>query len=189
MDRRDVVERPRPRPRPTRAERASTDDGPEPAREAGAPEPKDARLADEPVGYWTGAAHRAVMSYLRAAQARFGLTTAQYWVLRQLSPDDLSADGSGRTVDELAEAMRAYYTGERAELAAEVDDMVGRGLLSRDGGGRVSITPGGEERRLAFKKEAPLVRARIHDGIEDADYVAALKVLRRMIDNVQDELP
>jgi hypothetical protein len=35
-----------------------------------------------------------------------------------------------------------------------------------------------------MKKAAPAIRARIHEGIDDADYVAALKVLGRLIANV-----
>ncbi len=59
-----------------------------------------------------------------------------------------------------------------------------RGRLARDGDGRWSITGAGEEAHLEMKKAAPAIRARIHDGISDADYVTAPKVLRRMITNV-----
>ncbi|OSZ57026.1 transposase, partial [Streptomyces pharetrae CZA14] len=34
-----------------------------------------------------------------------------------------------------------------------------------------------------LKQHAPAIRARIHEGIEDADYVTALRVLQRMIRN------
>ncbi|MFD9426403.1 MULTISPECIES: hypothetical protein [unclassified Streptomyces] len=40
------------------------------------------------------------------------------------------------------------------------------------------ITESGDEARLELKAHAPEVRARIHLGIDDADYVSALKMLQ-----------
>ncbi|WP_433554120.1 hypothetical protein ACQP08_13865 [Micromonospora zamorensis] len=45
------------------------------------------------------------------------------------------------------------------------------------------ITEAGEAARVDLKQHAPAIRARIHHGIDDADYVTALKVLRQMIRN------
>ncbi|MFG2109327.1 BRCT domain-containing protein [Micromonospora chersina] len=39
-----------------------------------------------------------------------------------------------------------------------------------------------------MKTDAPAIRARIHQGIDDADYVTALKVLRLMIENAGGKL-
>ncbi|NUU22352.1 MAG: winged helix-turn-helix transcriptional regulator [Streptomycetaceae bacterium] len=147
----------------------------------------DHGLAAEPVGYWTGVAHREVIAYIRGQMAAQGLTQPQYWILRYLSTHDLASNESGRTVAELADGMRSF-TLYGDDLAAEADALVARGWLTRDDDGRLRITADGEAARARVKANAPAVRAVIHDGIDDAEYVAALKVLRRMIRNVGGEL-
>lgn len=97
-------------------------------------------------------------------------------------PHDISPDGQGMTIPELAHAMRTYLRPED-DLEAEAEALLARGWLRRDDDGRLWITPEGEEGRRAIKQLAPEITARIHEGIDDADYVAALKVLGRMIRN------
>jgi hypothetical protein len=143
----------------------------------------DEQLAGQPAAYWTGVAYEALIAFTRQRQAEAGFTQPGFWLLRNLSANDLSPDGRGRTVPELEEAMRTYLRAED-DLAAEAAVLAGQGLLTRDDDGRWWITEAGEAARLEMKKAAPAIRARIHEGIDDADYVAALKVLGRLIANV-----
>ncbi|WNI27197.1 MarR family transcriptional regulator [Streptomyces sp. ITFR-16] len=147
----------------------------------------DAELAAQPAAYWTGVAYEALIAFTRARQAELGFSQPQFWLLRNLSENDLSPDGRGRTVSELREAMESYLRAED-DLAAEADVLVERGWLRRDGEGRVWITSAGEDARVGLKAHAPAIRARIHEGIDDADYVTALKVLQRMILNTGGSL-
>ncbi|MFI7304021.1 hypothetical protein ACIBM8_12490 [Micromonospora aurantiaca] len=78
--------------------------------------------------------------------------------------------------------MRSYLRAED-DLDAEAEVLRERGWLTRDADGRLRITEAGEDARLRLKQHAPGIRARIHDGVDDADYVTTLKVLRRMIRN------
>ncbi|MEU4427771.1 MarR family winged helix-turn-helix transcriptional regulator [Actinoplanes sp. NPDC024001] len=145
----------------------------------------DAELAGQPAAYWTGVAYQALIAFTRARQAEHGYTQPQFWLLRNLSSADLSPDGGGRTVDELRHAMAGYLRAED-DLAAEAEVLVERGWLRLDeDDGRLWITEAGEAARLDLKGFAPEIRSRIHAGIDDADYVAALKVLLKMIDNVK----
>lgn len=146
----------------------------------------DAELAGQPVGYWTGLAHRDVIAYIRRRQAEIGLTQPQFWLLRNLSTDDLSPDGLPRSVTDLREAMRDYLL-PTDDLTSESDVLVERGWLTREADGRLQITAEGEAARLRVKEIAPSVRAHIHDGIDDADYATAVRVLQRMIANVAPE--
>jgi hypothetical protein len=143
----------------------------------------DEQLAGQPAAYWTGVAYEALIAFTRRKQAEAGFTQPGFWLLRNLSVNDLSPDGRGRTVAELEEVMSTYLRAED-DLAAEAAALAGQGLLTRDGDGRWQITEAGEAARLEMKKAAPAIRARIHEGIDDADYVAALKVLGRLIANV-----
>ncbi|MFE9900934.1 MarR family transcriptional regulator [Streptomyces achromogenes] len=142
----------------------------------------DAELAAEPAAYWTGVAHEALIAFTRARQAELGFTQPAYWLLRNLSGHDLSADGHGMTLAGLRQAMSTYLRPED-DLAAEAGTLLERGWLTRDGDGRLWITEAGEEARAALKRHAPAIRARIHRGISDADYVTTVKVLQQMIRN------
>ncbi|GAA1449369.1 MarR family winged helix-turn-helix transcriptional regulator [Nocardiopsis tropica] len=145
--------------------------------------PSDAGLAAaQPAAYWTGVAYESLIAFIRARLAELGHTQPQFWLLRNLSENDLSPDGQGRTLPELREAMASYLRPED-DLAAESEVLLGRGWLTRDGEGRLWITEAGEEARVGVQRNAPAIGDAIHEGIDDADYVTALKVLRRMISN------
>lgn len=142
----------------------------------------DAELAGQPAAYWTRVAYEALISFTRAQQAELGFTQPQFWLLRNLSENDISPDGHGMTALELEQAMSAYIKPED-DLATEAEVLVARGWLTRDAEERLWITAAGEEARVALAQHAPAIRAKIHDGIDDADYVTTLKVLQRMIRN------
>ncbi|AGK79215.1 Putative MarR-family transcriptional regulator [Streptomyces microflavus DSM 40593] len=144
-----------------------------------------AELAAQPAAYWAGLAYEALIGFTRDRQAELGFTQPQFWLLRNLSRNDLSPDGDGMTVPELQRAMRSYIRPED-DLAAESEVLVEGGWLTRDGDGRLWITEAGEEARVGLKRHAPAIRERIHRGIDDADYVTALRVLQQMIRNTGD---
>ncbi|MGC0417279.1 MarR family transcriptional regulator [Embleya sp. AB8] len=142
----------------------------------------DAELAGQPAAYLTGVANESLISFTRARQAELGFTQPQYWLLRNLSKNDISPDGHGMTVPELQQAMSSYIR-PGDDLAAEAEVLLARGRLTRDADGRWWITEAGEAARVDLKQHAPAIRARIHEGIDDADYVTAVKVLHRLIHN------
>ncbi|MEV3987763.1 MarR family winged helix-turn-helix transcriptional regulator [Streptomyces sp. NPDC049837] len=146
----------------------------------------DMELAKQPIGYWTGVANDAVIGYIRGELARLGTSQPQYWLLRHLSVNDLNPDGQGQTVPELTGRMREFLRAED-DLGAESDRLVERGRLRRDGERRLWITDAGEAARADIKRHVPAWRERLHDGIDDADYVTTVKVLRRMVENVGRE--
>ncbi|WP_331734932.1 MarR family transcriptional regulator (plasmid) [Streptomyces sp. NBC_01166] len=147
----------------------------------------DAELAAQPAAYWTGVAYEALIAFTRAQQAGLSFTQPQFWLLRNLSKNDISPDGHGVAIPELQQAMNTYLRPED-DLAAEAEVLLGRGWLTRDAEGRLWITAAGDEARANLKQHAPAIRDRIHQGINDADYVTALKVLRQMIRNTGSPL-
>ncbi|MFE5963154.1 hypothetical protein ACFYZ6_30210 [Streptomyces rubiginosohelvolus] len=70
------------------------------------------------------------------------------------------------------------------EIARGVDQLLHRGWLRIDDGRRLHLTDAGEAARARLRELATEVRAVVHQSINDAEYVAALKVLRRMVANV-----
>ncbi len=150
--------------------------------EADAAAQADADLAGQPAAYWTGLAYEALIAFTRAQQAELGFTQPQYWLLRNLSKSDLSPDGQGMTLTELQQAMSSYLRSED-DLKSESEVLLERSWVTRDEAGRLWITEAGDEARAGLKRHAPAIRAQIHEGIDDADYVTALKVLRQMLRN------
>jgi hypothetical protein len=144
----------------------------------------DAELAGQPAAYWTGVAYESLIAFTRARFAEHGFTQPQFWLLRNLSKNDLLPDGAGLTVSELQQAMSSYLRAED-DLDVEARALLERGWLTRDGEGRLWITEAGEEARVSIARHAPAIRAQIHKGIDNADYVTALKVLRQMIRNTE----
>ena len=142
----------------------------------------DAALAGQPAAYWTGVAYEALIAYTRAQQAEKGYTQPQFWLLRNLSANDISPDGEGMTPVELRKAMNTYIRPED-DLAAEAEPLVRRGWLTRDAEGRLWLTEAGEQARVDLARNAPAIRTALHEGIDDADYVTTVKVLRQLIRN------
>ncbi|MGW5785846.1 MarR family transcriptional regulator [Streptomyces sp. NPDC003757] len=142
----------------------------------------DTELAGQPAAYWTGVAYEALIEYTRARQAEKGYTQPQFWLLRNLSKNDISPAGEGMTLPELRQAMASYIRPED-DLAAEAEVLLGRGWLTRDAEDRLRLTKEGEQARVDLARNAPAIRAALHEGIDDADYVTTLKVLQRLIRN------
>jgi len=142
----------------------------------------DVELAGQPAAYWTGVAYEALISYTRAQQAEKGYTQPQFWLLRNLSVNDISPDGEGMTLPELRKAMASYIRPED-DLAAEAEVLLERGWLARDAEDRLWLTEVGEQTRVDLARNAPAIRAVLHQGIDDADYVTTVKVLQRLIRN------
>ncbi|MGY5072809.1 MarR family winged helix-turn-helix transcriptional regulator [Streptomyces baarnensis] len=139
----------------------------------------DDQLATQPIGYWSGRVHTAVTERLRDAMARIDVTQPQYWVVNCVhgGPDAPSREEVVGRLTPLADGPH--------EIARVVDQLTHRGWLRTDAGQRLHLTDAGEAVRVRVRALATEVRAVVHEGISDAEYVAALKVLRRMAANVE----
>lgn len=139
----------------------------------------DAGLARQPIGYWSWAAHEATVTHIRAALAEHGLTQPPWWVLNQLT----DADEQGRPRAEVV-AMLSGYLSVGGSLELGIDVLVAQGLVTEDPGTRLRLTAEGHVLRDKAAERVGRAIAEIHAGIPDEEFVAALKVLQRMIHNV-----
>lgn len=140
-----------------------------------------------PAGYVTGVAYEAIISFIRAQQAERGYTQPQFWLLRNLSPNDLSPDGQGMSITELQHTMRTYLRAED-DLAAEARVLREKGWLERDEHDRLWITAEGEVALVTLKQYAPAIGSLLHEGIDDADYATTVRVLTQLIRNAGGQL-
>jgi DNA-binding MarR family transcriptional regulator len=142
----------------------------------------DAELIKQPIGYWSWAAYRAVVTRTRAALAELGLTQPQWWVLAQLA-----RAGTTRTRDELTRLLAPYLDTGTDAVTADIGELVARGRLAEDAEGRLALTAEGG---ALYDKAAALqdeLWAERHAGISDEEYLTTLKVLQRFIHNTGGE--
>ncbi|MGW1770476.1 MarR family winged helix-turn-helix transcriptional regulator [Streptomyces sp. NPDC002104] len=145
------------------------------------PAATDEMLATQPIGYWSGLAHEAVTRHLRDAMARIDVTQPQYWVLNRVN-----GGPAAPSREEVAVQLTPLADGPH-EIARVVDQLIHRGWLRTDGEQRLSLTEAGEAARVRLRALVTELRATVHEGIGDEEYVVALKVLRRMIANTGDD--
>lgn len=148
------------------------------------PAATDDALATQPIGYWSGLAHAAVTRHLRDAMARVDVTQPQYWVLNSVNGGGPSPAAPSR--EELVARLTHLADGPH-EIARVVDQLLHRAWLRCDEGQGLHLTEAGEAARVRLRALATEVRAEVHRGIGDEEYVAALQVLRKMIANVEGE--
>ncbi|MEU0083814.1 MarR family winged helix-turn-helix transcriptional regulator [Streptomyces sp. NPDC006274] len=143
------------------------------------PAATDDMLATQPIGYWSGLAHATVTRYLRDAMAKLDVTQPQYWVLNRVN------GGPAAPSREEVVAQLTHLADGPHEIARVVDQLLHREWLRIDDGQRLHLTDAGEAARARLRELATEVRAVVHKGISDDEYVAALKVLRMMVANVE----
>ncbi|GAA3492017.1 MarR family winged helix-turn-helix transcriptional regulator [Streptomyces cremeus] len=137
----------------------------------------DADLASQPVAYWTGVASTTVKNLLRDSMARYDVTQPQWWVLSRVAAGPATRE---ELVAGLAEVADNPY-----DISRVVDQLLHRGWLAADATGGLSLTEAGTAGRAEIKALVTELRARVHEGVTDEEYVAALKVLRRMTANAR----
>ncbi|ROQ59255.1 hypothetical protein EDD93_6646 [Streptomyces sp. 840.1] len=113
--------------------------------------------------------------------ARIDATQPQYWVLNRVNGDPTAPDRA-EVVDQLTHLADGPH-----EIARAVDQLLCRQWLRIDDGQRLHLTDAGEAARARLRALATEVRAVVHQGISDEEYVAALKVLRKMVANVEGD--
>jgi DNA-binding MarR family transcriptional regulator len=135
-------------------------------------------LAGQPVGYWSGAVHRAVVNRLRDVMAGIDVTQPQWWVLTRVDiGDGLIREGIAAQLTDVAESPY--------EVPRAIDQLLHRGWVEMDGARRLRLTDVGRAAQGRIKELVTSLRAEVHEGISDEDYVTALKVMRRMIGNIE----
>ncbi|WP_203185453.1 MarR family winged helix-turn-helix transcriptional regulator [Streptomyces pratensis] len=142
----------------------------------------DDALATQPVGYWSGLAHTAVTRHLRDAMARIDVTQPQYWVLNRVR-----GGPAAPTREEVVDQLTPLADGPQ-DISRAVDQLLHRGWLGEEGD-RLALTADGEAARVRLRELATGIRAEVHRGVSDAEYVAALKVLRTMVANIEGARP
>ncbi len=138
----------------------------------------DAELIRQPIGYWSWAAYKAVITRTRGALAEIGTTQPQWWVLAQVA-----GAATARPRAEVSRMLRNYLDTGAEAMEEEIDTTVAQGWITEDAEGNLGITAEGG----AFFDKAAAVQRELwtqrHAGISDEEYLTTLKVLQRFIHN------
>ncbi|MFE0791212.1 MarR family winged helix-turn-helix transcriptional regulator [Streptomyces mutabilis] len=138
----------------------------------------DAELIQQPIGYWSWAAYKAVVTRTRAALAEIGTTQPQWWTLAQVARAD-----TPKTRAEISRLLRNYLDTGPQTMEAEIDATITRGWTVQTADGLLTLTPEGS----AFYEKAAALQSDLwterHAGISDEEYLTTMKVLQRFIHN------
>ncbi|MGW7082885.1 hypothetical protein ACWGH2_05215 [Streptomyces sp. NPDC054871] len=100
------------------------------------------------------------IALIRRELAALGLTQPQYWILRYLAPDDLGADVSGRSLDELTGSLQEHLL-PGDDLPADAADLTTRALIKRTADGHLQLTSTGLAAHTRVKESIPVIQARL----------------------------
>ncbi|MCX4559927.1 MarR family transcriptional regulator [Streptomyces umbrinus] len=136
------------------------------------------QLAAQPIGYWTGAAHREVVGRIRKELATESLTQPHWWILNHVA-----ASPAHWTRAELT-AKLTRYDDQGIDFTEVFADLADRGWTTEDTAGALTLTEAGEAGRIRAKERNLRAHEQTHAGITEDEYVATLDVLRRVIANL-----
>jgi hypothetical protein len=136
-------------------------------------------LAAQPIGAWTGQAYRLVVGAIRAQLAVEDLTQPHWWTLNH------AAGAPGRWTRAALTARLVPYDDQDTDFDAVYDDLIDRGWLTEDPAtGTMTLTEAGEAGRLRARDRNAQVHRRVHEGVDRADFVTTVNVLRRIVANM-----
>ncbi|MFD8554272.1 MarR family transcriptional regulator [Streptomyces fradiae] len=144
------------------------------------PAAPDEDLAAQPIGYWSHVVHKAVIRRLRDAMADLDLTQPLWWTLNRLA----AAGPGGASREELAAGLVALAD-DPDEIPRIPARLAYRGWTTEDEEGVLRLTGEGAAAHARTRVLVTDVRARLHEGVTDEEYAAALRVLRRIARNAE----
>ncbi|NYV72799.1 MarR family transcriptional regulator [Streptomyces sp. UH6] len=134
-------------------------------------------LAAQPIGAWTGVACRLVVGALREQLAVEDLTQPHWWTLNHVAGEP------GKWTRAALIERLAKWDDLGIDFNGVFDDLVDRGWLAEDAG-FMTLTEEGEGGRVRAKERNLRVHQQVHEGIDTADFVTTINVLRRMVANL-----
>ncbi|MEU6805057.1 MarR family transcriptional regulator [Streptomyces neyagawaensis] len=118
-----------------------------------------------------------MVAALRAQLAVEGLTQPHWWTLNHVAGEP------GRWTRAALVERLAKYEDLGIDFDGVFDDLVARGWLTEEAG-LMTLTEAGEDGRLRARERNARVHRQMHEGVDTADFVTTINVLRRMVANL-----
>jgi hypothetical protein len=135
-------------------------------------------LTAQPIGYWTGAAYRAVVGRIRAELAVEQLTQPHWWVLNHVA----GAPGTWRRAG-LTERLKPFDD-QQTDFPTVFNDLEKRGWLQSTPDGSLTLTDEGDQGLSRARERNKQAHTQMHKDITPKEYAATLTILRKVIDNL-----
>jgi hypothetical protein len=123
-----------------------------------------------PVGWWVKRVDGLLDAAFEQALAGVGATRREWQMLSSLEAGPVPAAGLLRSLGPF---------GDAEELAVQLDQLVGRGLVERSAG-TLTLAPAGEARLAALRPAVGRVRGLVADTLPGDDYPALIGLLTRL---------
>lgn len=137
----------------------------------------DKTSSERPIGFWIKAADRALDATIDAAHRHVGVDRRGWQVLNAVA----QAGGTIKS-NALADIFHPMLTVSETEL--QVDTLTQAGLLVR-ADDAIELTGQGRETQKQVASAQELVRRKVMQGIDEAEYVTTLTVLKRFVANLE----
>jgi hypothetical protein len=132
---------------------------------------------DRPIGFWVKQLDDRIDAALDRSLSAHGLARRGWQVLNVLARGPV-------TERELADSLAPFWRAGDESLEQVTDGLVRRGWLGRCPDGRWSLTDAGCAAHVAAEAAVHANRAASMAGIDADDYRTAIRVLRKMSDNL-----
>ncbi|WP_426363619.1 MarR family winged helix-turn-helix transcriptional regulator [Streptomyces sp. E-08] len=131
----------------------------------------------KPIGYLLNRTDEALTRVMDGTLGEFGLSRLAWQVL------NVVADGEGTTDAEVLTVLSA--NADAPALIAAVETTLTGGWTSRPAPDRLALTPDGARRLTEVGEQVAAFRTRSVEGISPEEYGTAVRVLERMIENLE----
>src|SRR5215831_7696737 len=133
---------------------------------------------ERPIGYWLKHLDALIEAAAERTFAEEQLTRRHWQVMNILR--ESPRDGSW-----LASAIRPFWAPGAITLDEVIRELSGRGWLTRDDAGRYRLTPSGQAGHAGLSENVHRIRATLVTGLTKQDYLATVRVLERMAENLE----
>lgn len=129
-----------------------------------------------PIGYWIKQADNTLTAQINAAQSAHGISRPEWQILNTLK----ETGGVGR--EQIFETMRTFVDSPSfAELLRRLGE---RGWIEQQASAEYQLTEEGRRQYDAIFATQKEVRQRAMQGISEAEYTTAVRVLQRIVINL-----
>ncbi|MGC4189725.1 MAG: hypothetical protein QM589_00640 [Thermomicrobiales bacterium] len=131
-----------------------------------------------PIGYWVKRLDRALEARFERTLAAQGLSRRHWQVLNALREDV-------RTEGEIVRMLEPFWTEDAITWEQVKADLLSRGLIAMADGLMIELTSAGVALHGELGKQVSDTRTVLMQGISNEEYLATIRVLERMAENVE----
>lgn len=140
----------------------------------------DAKRPHVPIGYWIKKADELLTLRINEAQQENGLSRLEWLVLNVVH------ERGSASFQSIADALSPFS--DSAALVEAIERFVQREVFESEGAGSTAyrLTSAGRRLHAAALRSQERLRTRAFDGISEDEYTATIRVLQRVVKNLED---